>query len=335
MSQTSDVPLTAQLFRLADLATPHAVRAAATLGIADHMPASLADLAKQVGADPGALGQLLRHLVARGLLVESAAGTFEPTELGALLRSDHPLSMRADLDMDTGGLATAERAFVGLTDAVRTGRAAYQALFGRTFWEDLAADPQRGAAFDRLLASKPPGFVTEVATGYTWPGTRVVDVGGGSGGHLIAVLATRPDLRGALVERPATAEAARVNLARAGLADRTEVIPGDFFAGLPAGDVYLLVNILHDWNDEDALRILRRCADAGGPGARMLIVERLDAPEDYDASAMDLLMLVMFGGRQRTLDDFRGMAEMIERAARLVGRTSTGMSLIEYAPSSG
>ncbi|MEN3359183.1 MAG: 2,7-dihydroxy-5-methyl-naphthoate 7-O-methyltransferase [Mycobacteriales bacterium] len=330
--QPQDTSLQSRFFELADLATPYSIRVAATLGLVDLLPASTEQLAKQVDANPAALHLLLQHLAIRGLLTETAPGTFAVTGLGEFLGRDHPFGLRAALDLE-GGLARSDQAITRLLHSVRTGRAAYPELFGRSFWADLTANPDMEAQFDQLTAAtKPPGLFDEIAAGYDdWPSGHVVDVGGGTGEMLIAALRARPDLRGSLVERAATAEAARHKLAAAGLGSRATAIAGDIFQPLPAADLYLLVNVLHDWNDEDALAILRRCAEAGGPTARMLVVERLDTSNDYIASTLNLRMLVTFGGRQRTMDAFNSLAASVDRTARLVHQTRWH-ALVEFTP---
>lgn len=332
-SQPPAIPAPMRFFELADLATPHAIRVAATLGLVDLMPATVDELAKKVGVQAGPLAKLLGLLAIRGVVEETEPGTFAATPVGEVMSNDHPLRLRAALNLD-GGLARSDQAFTQLMHSVRTGESAYPEVFGRTFWEDLNAHPDLSELFDKQqAAAKPPGLFDEVAAAYDWqPGQQVVDVGGGTGDLILAVVKGNPGLRGTLFDRPPTAELARDKFAKAGLNGAINAVGGDFLEGVPAGaDVYLLANVLHDWSDQKALEIVQRCAEAGGPGARMLIVERIDAPEDFLTTQLHLRMLVTFGGRQRTLNEFQKLAAAVGRKARLVKRTTSWLSLVEFS----
>jgi 2,7-dihydroxy-5-methyl-1-naphthoate 7-O-methyltransferase len=326
---------TERLHRLADLATPFALRVVATLRLVDLMdtgPRQVSELAQAAEVDAGALGQVMRHLTAQGVFEEVAPGAFAPTALGELLRSDGPTGLRPYLDLD-GGLGRSDLAFAGMLESVRTGRASYPGMFGASFWDDLAEHRERAVAFDALMATQPTGLAAEVAAGYDWPGTHVVDVGGGTGTQLIEILKAHPELRGTLVDRRSTAEEAERRLAAAGLADRCEVVAGDFFTPLPGGgDVYVLSNILNDWNDADSLAILRRCSDAAGETGRVLIVERLVRHGNAMATASSLRMLVTFGAEQRSLAGLAALAGRLGMTARVVAETRSGVSLVECAP---
>lgn len=295
--------------RLTDILTPWAVRVAATLRVADLIREGNTradDVAVKAGADPDAVGRLLRYLAARGFFRQVAPGVFELAELAGPLLDDHPAGRRARLDLDGMG-GRIDGAGAGLLRAVRTGRPAYADVFGLPFWEDIAAHPDMSPSFDDIMAGHLPWF-GEIVQGHPWHGVRhVVDVGGGVGTLLAAILLANPDIHGTLVDQPATVAEGREFLAAQGLADRTETVAGNFFDPLPGGaDVYLLSNILHDWCDEDALRILRRCADAAGATGRTLIADRVvDQAEDSAlVTTLDLRMLVLLGGRERTFAEW-------------------------------
>jgi len=300
----------ASLWAMAQLGTPMAVRVAATLRIADHIAAGLttpAELAEVVGADPDALARLMRYLAARGLLSCDESGRYALTDEGDALRDDHPAGIRAWLDID--GAGRAELSFVQLLHSVRTGRAAFPVQFGRPFWEDLAADPARVASFNTLLGVE-AATRSAIVSGYDWGSLKhVVDVGGGNGSLLIALLSRYPGLRGTVVDQPVTTPAARKALADADLADRGDVVGGSFFGPLPKGaGGYLLSLVIHNWDDGDARAILRRCAEAAGKSGAVFIVESFAADGESPRNGMDLRMLAYTGGKERSVAELASLA---------------------------
>jgi len=300
-----------QLWAMAQLSTPMAVRVAATLRVADHIAAGLRtaeELAPVVRADPDALERLLSYLAVRGVFVRDEAGQFSLTGLGEALREDHPAGKRSLLDID--GLGRAELSFVRLLHSVRTGQAAFPEHFGHTFWQDLAADPGRASAFERWMAVNVERRLPDLVDGYDWASLgHIVDVGGGDGSLLIALLSRYRQLRGTVLEVRATADAARRALRAAGLADRAEAVTGSFFDELPAGaDGYLLSWILHDWADDPARQILRRCAHAAGEHGRVIVVESIRPDGRSPHTGMDLRMLAFYGGKERSVAEFGALA---------------------------
>ena len=301
----------AELWAMAQLSTPMAVRVAATLRVADHIAAGVRtaeELALAVRADPDALERLLSFLAVRGVFVRDGDGRFSLTGLGEALREDHPAGKRKLLDID--GLGRAELSFIRLLHSVRTGEAAFPKQFGRTFWEDLAADPGRAGAFDRWMAVNVERRLPDLVGGYDWASLgHVVDVGGGDGSLLIALLTRYPQLRGTILDLDTTAEAAREALRAAGLADRGKAVAGSFFDPLPAGaDGYLLSWILHDWADEPARRILRRCAQAAGEHGRVIVAESIRSDGRSPHTGMDLRMLAFYGGKERSVAQLDALA---------------------------
>ncbi len=309
---TSEDRAAAELWSMAHLGTPMAIRVAATLRLADHLTAGLGtadELAAVVGADADALGRLLRFLVARGVFCRDEAGRFGLTPLGDALRSDHPGRMRAGLDLE--GIGRIELAFVALLHSIRTGEPAFDQQFGRDFWSDLAADPARRETFTSWMASDMPSRSPEILAGYDWGSLgSLVDVGGGNAAMLIALLTRFPTLRGTVLDRPENVSDARRALAEAGLTDRGAAVSGSFFDPLPAGaGGYLLSLIIHDWADEPAAEILRRCAQAAGESGTVLVVERTGAEGLEPHTGMDLRMLAVYGGKERRLDELAALAE--------------------------
>lgn len=297
------------LLRLAGLATPMALRVAVTLGLPDRLSgdgAAAGDLAAELGQAPLALDLLLGHLTTLGVLERTSTG-YRTTGYGANLRADAGNGLAGLLDMNAAG-GRGELAFVELAHSIATGQAGYIRRYGKDFWTDLAERPQLRETFDRQMTQRFLTQVPRIVAGFDWSrfGT-LVDVGGGHGSLLAAILTASPAMRGRLVDLAPTAAAAEEHLRERGLEDRIEVTAGSFFDPLPAGaDAYLLSDILHDWDDEHAHRILARCAEAAGPGGRVLVIEAvggLGAQTEWD-----LVMLVLYGGRERRLDELRELA---------------------------
>jgi hypothetical protein len=310
----ADEGFPARLWEMADLFTPMALRVAATLRLADHVAGgadSVPVLAEHTGSDPDALGRLVDHLVMIEVLQRSDAGTLSLTDLGDQLCQGHPGDGRAWLDIE-GPVGRAELSALRLLDAVRTGRPAYPLIYGREFWEDLSTRPDLAESFDALMASRLRSEVPGIVAGYDWGSlSHLLDVGGGNGTLLAAILTTCPGLRGTLVELASAAEAGARTLADAGVAERCEIVTGSFFEPLPAGaDAYLLSGVLHDWDDAHALQILLGCATAAGTTGRVLVIEEglLEGPQARLRTEMDLRMLAYTGGRERTLGDLEQLA---------------------------
>ncbi|WP_163505409.1 methyltransferase [Fodinicola acaciae] len=314
-----------------DLVTPMAVRVAATLRLADLLadgPRHVDELAGESGTDADALGRLLRHLVCHGVFAEPATGRFASNDLADLLRSDHPERMRDALDLD-GFNGRMDLAFTGLLHTVRTGQPAWETVFGAPIWDYLAANPELSATFDAMMAGSSRA---KAVAEYDWSGVRhLADVGGGSGALLAEVLRANPGIRGTLVDLPDTVDRGRQLLTERGLADRCDFVGQSFFEPLPAGaDVYVLAGVLHDWADEEAVAILRRCVDAAGPDGRVLIVESRST-QAMDAE-MDLRMLVFAGGRERDADGFGALAKAVGLRVSHVRTIAPGYLFVDCVP---
>jgi 2,7-dihydroxy-5-methyl-1-naphthoate 7-O-methyltransferase len=326
----------ARLEALTDLAAPFAVRTAVTLRVPDQIADGvddLRDLATACGADPGALGRLLRFLVHKGVFAEVSPDKFALTDVGKLL-ADRGAGGRAEyLDLD-GPAARMDLAFAGLPHAIRTGEPGYASVYGRGFWADLDAEPAFRAYFDKLMRNQQLITAPQVAALYPWHEVgHVVDVGGGSGGLLAEVLGTHEHLRGTLVDRAEPVATAARTFAGHGLAGRAEVVVGDIFAPLPGGgDVYVVSRVLTDWSDAHATAILRRCAEAAGASGRVLIIEALPTqPHVPHLSPFDLKMLVLVGGREREPDDFVALAAAAGLAPAHAYHGLDGLTLLEFA----
>jgi hypothetical protein len=321
---------------LADLVTPMAVRVAATLRLADHIALGLRtapELAEVEHVDADALDRVLRHLVAAEVFSRDEAGRYALTERGEWLRDDHPSGLRAVLDIE-GALGRADLSFVHLLHSVRTGKASFPVLFGREFWDDLASDPTRRASYDAQMGADVAAWAPAIVAAHDWGSIgNVVDVGGGNGTLLAALLRAHPTLRGTVFDQPAAADAARETLAAGGLTDRSDVVSGSFFDPLPQGaGGYLLSAILHNWNDESAGAILRRCADAAGTTGRIFVVEKTGPDGESPRTDMELRVLAYLGGRERGVTELNALAREAGLQVAAV-RQADDLSIIELTVS--
>jgi SAM-dependent methyltransferase len=287
-----------------------AVSVAADLGVADQLvdgPRAVEDIAKAVGADTQRLYRLLRALADLEVFQETDERQFASTPLGDLLRSDAPGSLRGIAIMV--GRPFHREAWTGLLDSIRTGDSAFERVHGRPAFEYLGDHPEDGRALNDGMTAVSGGQVAPVVRAYDFgPAEKVVDVGGGHGALLASVLKDHPHVRGVLFDLPHVIEGAGGPLREAGVADRCEYVGGDFFEAVPEGDVYLMSNIIHDWGDEQAVRILANCQRAMRPGGRVLLGEALlpDTIRPSRAKIIDLEMMVMAqGARQRTENEYR------------------------------
>lgn len=271
---------------------------AAELGLADAIGGGArdaAELAADLGADPAVLGRVLRGLAAAGVLDERAGRRFALTAVGDLLRAEHPASMRGAV-LARGRLYYG--ALSGLLAAVRDGGTPFEIANGSPFFAHLAAHPEQQAAFQESMTARSRREAAAVVEAFDFGRfDRLVDVGGGSGLLLGEILAAHPALTGTLFDRPDVVARATV-----------PGIGGDFFVSVPPGaDAYLLSRVVHDWDDADALAILRSCRRAMSDGATLLLVEALQperAADDPVAVRMDLHMLTLLHGRERTRAEY-------------------------------
>ncbi|SMF57209.1 Ubiquinone/menaquinone biosynthesis C-methylase UbiE [Streptomyces sp. Amel2xC10] len=274
-------------------------------------PLTVAALAERTGTHADALGRVLRVAAAFGVLAEEPDGRYTLTDVGQALRADVPGSQR-DMVLYNGD-EMLWRSYGELMHTVRTGRPAFEKVYGHGFFEHLERDPRAGALFDRAMTGMSRATSRMLLDSYDFGRfPRLADVGGGRGLFLSELLARHPEVRGTLVDRPAVVDEAPKLLEEAGVADRVEVVPGDFFDELPPGrDAYVLKAVLHDWDDERAAAILRRIREAlrDVPEGRLLICEFLVGPaNDWDrGKLLDLDMLVRFGGRERGEDQWRAL----------------------------
>jgi hypothetical protein len=267
-----------------------------------------AEIAEREGSDPSTTFRLMRAAASIGLLAY-ADGTFTVTELGSLLRAGTPGSLRdmalvmgAPLHWQTWG---------HMPEAVRQGRNQLSAAFGlpadATPFEYFAAHPDEGALFAAAMSNATDMIIDDVATMIDLTGvSRAIDVGGANGALVLAMMRSKPDLHGIVLDRPNVVPGAEQAARDAGLSDRFTALGGDFFAEVPGADLYLLKMILHDWNDEDCVRILGNCRASAKPGTRAIVVETLVEPVGQPGfgALLDLNMLAATNGQERDLAEF-------------------------------
>lgn len=292
-----------------------AIGVAARLGLADQVASGVTQvdaLARACGCDASALHRLLRGLAALGVLRLDDGGRCSLTATGELLRRDAALGLSAHAQWWS---QQAWSVWSDLIGSVRTGQSTRQRAHGQLGFDHLDADAEAAQLFHRSMVELTRLVALELATSPALPEAGVVmDLGGGHGALLAAVLRARPGLRGVLVDLDHAVAGAQAHLRDAGVAERVTLAARDFFAPLPRPvDAVLLKSVLHDWNDRDAVRILRRAHDALGDGGRVLVVERVlpdrveDLPEHRTAARSDLNMLVGLGGRERTVGDYQAL----------------------------
>jgi 2,7-dihydroxy-5-methyl-1-naphthoate 7-O-methyltransferase len=322
---------TVDLERMLDLTTPWCLRVAATLRIPEQIAAGragIAELAAAAGCDRDALHAVLGHLVSQGVFTEESPGRF------ACNRAAEQLAESSFLDLDGIGGRMAHT-WGTLLDYVRTGQPAYQQVFGRPFWEDLAAHPPIAAEFDALMGPAGHGVPDyDIELSHGWESVRtVVDVGGGTGALLASLLRRHPQARGILVDLPGTVARSGEVIESFGVADRVTVAGQSFFDPLPAGaDLYLLKSVLNDWADEPTVAILRRCAEAAQtaqPKGAIAILGGVSADETPRSLGIDMLVA---GGKTSMLTQFTELAWQAGLEVVAAGQQSSGRFVVECRP---
>jgi hypothetical protein len=310
-----------------------AIYAVAKLGIADLVkegPKPCEDLAQAAGMHPRMLYRLLRALASVGVFREDKAGRFGLTPLAEYLQSGVPGSLRSFAIMQS---ELQYRAYGELLHSVKTGETAFNLVCGQELFPYLTQHPTAAAVFDEAMTNYTMQVAPAILAAYDFSQFgMLVDVGGGYGTLLTAILTAHPALRGVLFDLPHVAEDAKKRLAAAGLAERCAITAGDFFAAVPAsGDAYLLKWIIHDWDDERAVTLLKNCHQAMAARGKLLVIEAVIPPGNtpFLHKWMDLTMLVIVGGHERTEADYRALFEAAGFKLTQIIPTSSEMSIIE------
>ncbi len=278
----------------------------ARLGLADHLVGqtrTAAELAASVGAAPDPLGRVLAAAAVYGILTKDTDGRFALTPMGELLRSDVPGSARG---LAVGFLGVPMWESAGrLADAVRPAGSGDRYVPAGP-WEYYGQHPEEARWFARAMGRVTSTLVSQLAAAdyVPPPSDRIVDVGGSRGTLLAHLLHTRPAAMGVLFDRAEALAEAPGFLAEAGVSERVALVQGDFLREVPEGDLYVLCQVLHNWDDDDVRRIIGNCHRASRPGGSLLVIELVlpSTPEPSIAHLMDLIMLMVVGGRERSRD---------------------------------
>lgn len=336
---TQELPIPVRLSRLImSTWVPQAIHTAAVLKVPDALaagPRASDDVAGDVGAPADQVHRLLRALVVLELCTQGEDGRFALTPMGEYLRADAPDTMRNWAIL--WGRPMIWSAWGRLADAVRTGETAPRLISGVGTFEWVAQDPEGAGIFNRSMQELTVRVSRAIAKAYDFSGLhRLVDVGGGHGALLPAILAANEGMSGVVFDLPYCREGAEAFLREHGVADRCRFEAGDFFEAVPAGaDAYLIKSVIHDWDDEKSRAILARIRDAMRNDSPLLVIEVL-APERLTGSPLeglvvgsDLNMMLMTGGKERTEAEYRRLLESAGlRVTRVLG-TASSLSILE------
>jgi hypothetical protein len=311
-----------------------AMGAALDLGLADRIGDGIRrsdELAREVGADAGKMYRLLRALTVLGITKELPGGAFKLQPLGARLRTDRPASAVPRIRLFLRPYRC--RAMTELARAMTTGQVPVELVVGTPFFDFMETHPDEAAIFDQAMSSFTGGQIDSILQSYDFvPLRSVTDVGGGHGALLAAILGAHPGMRGTLFDLPRVLEGARAHLEAKGVRDRCELVGGSFFERVPPGaDAYILRSILHDWDDEDAVRILQNVRRAVPDSGRVLVIDDL-VPSGLGPELeklIDLNMMTVLRGRERTREEVSSLFDRagfaLSRLIPMEGRVRSGI----------
>ena len=324
---------TQQIMKLAfGFAVSQAMRVIIELGIPDLLAdgeQSVEALADASHSNPEALYRVMRLLAPEGVFRETSPRRFALTELADVLRSHRP----GPSDFIRMINSEAYLAFEQLLHSVRTGKPAFDKVFGKARFDWLSEHAEQAALFQRAMIALGRDEAEAIAMAYDFrPFTRVVDIGGGHGHLLRAILSRNPHLTGILFDLPSGVAAARQD-AGADL-KRIELVAGDFFESVPAGDVYVMKKVIHDWDDRRAEAILRNCRNAVAANGKVLVAETLVPPGDqpHQIKSIDVVMLAVTGGMERTQAQYSALFDAAGLRLERVIQTAGAISILEALP---
>ena len=315
-----------------------AIHVAAKLGIADLLrdgPKGCDELARISATHAPSLYRVLRALAGAGLFTETEPGVFGLTPLGAILRSDVSGSLRA-MSIFMGGQCNWQ-AWGDILHSVKTGETAFEHVFGMGFFQHLEHHPESARVFNEAMTSNSEPFDAAVTAAYDFSTiNQIVDVGGGHGSLISSILKAHPTMKGILFDVPHVSEGARCRLKAEGVSERCAVVAGDFLESIPGGaDAYVMKHVIHDWDEASAISILKNCRRAMPEGAgKLLLVEEVLPCGDRPAigKLIDLEMLLMPGGRERTEAEYRTLFEAAGFRLTSITPTQSPLSVIEGVP---
>lgn len=312
-----------------------AIYAAAKFGIADELkdgPKSVEQLAEATSTNADALYRLLRALASKGIFAEGEPRQFSLTPLAEPLRSDVPGSKRA-LALMSGDEQF--RAWAEIEYSIQTGEIAFDKVYGKPIFDYLGENPDKAKIFDAAMVGIHGRESDIILEAYDFSGINVVaDIGGGNGSQITGILKRHTAMRGILFDLPHVIERARERIETAGLADRCELVGGSFFESVPEGaDAYMMRHIIHDWDDEKSLTILRNCHRAMSSDSRLLVVESVipRGNEPFGGKLLDLVMMLIPGGKERTEDEYRALFGKAGFELTRIIPTTTEISIVEAA----
>lgn len=337
MNPNENTPQAQMLQMISGFWASRAIYLAAKLGLADHLqdhPKGAAELAEATATHAPSLYRVLRALASLGLIVEDEDKRFRLTPLGATLQSNVPGSLRAFATSELG-----EGHYAAWGDAlhsVKTGEIAFDHVFGMPVWDYYAQHPENARIFNESMTELTAMVERAVLESYDFsPFGKIVDVGGGHGSFIASILGKNTQARGILFDAPQVVEGARKRFEADRLAERCEAVAGDFFKSVPAsGDLYTLKFIIHDWNDKQAITILKQIRRAIKESGKLILVEQVILPgnEPQLGKFTDLIMMVMTGGRERTEEEYRALFAASGFKLTKITPTPSPVSIIEGVP---
>ena len=310
---------------------------AAKLGIADQLkdgPMSIDGLAECVKAHTRSLYRVMRALSSLGIFAEIEHGLFQLTPLADPLRTENPSSLRAWTIMV--GELWHRHAWDEILYSVKTGKSAFEHVFGMGTFDYFTRNPEDGAVFNEAMRNLTEGVSSAILAAYDFSKIKkIVDVGGGKGSLLTAILKENLEMQGILYDLPQVVEEARVAIENEGVSNRCELVPGDFFESIPSGgDAYIMKYIIHDWGDDKAMTILQNCRRSMSTRGKLLLAESVIPPGNapHIGKFADILMLIMEGGFERTEGEFQCLLEASGFKLTNIIETQSPLSVIEAAP---